>query len=214
MHDDLDLYASMCIERVWIRRLAMALVASAPALATSPYAVAVAPSELGFIAVAAARGELLAVCFGQSSAYEAQRYLHGQLARNVIAFDEPQASVEDEDLGADVLDRLVQYAAGDPVDFGDIAVSTDHLSPFQQRVVRACRAIGRGQTRTYGELAAAAGSPGAARAVGQVMAGNRAPLVVPCHRVVGASGSLGGFSAPQGVAMKRRLLMMESAGTR
>jgi methylated-DNA-[protein]-cysteine S-methyltransferase len=136
--------------------------------------------------------------------------LGGQLRREATAPDD--FPVADDDLADDVLERLVQFAAGEAVDFSDIPVDGEHLSPFQRRVVRACRAIGRGQTRTYGELAAAAGSPGAARAVGRVMATNRTPLVVPCHRVVGASGSLGGFSAPQGVAMKRRLLMMESNG--
>ena len=65
-------------------------------------------------------------------------------------------------------------------------------------------------TRSYGEVAAAAGSPGAARAVGQVMAANRTPLIVPCHRVLAAGGKIGGFSAPQGLALKRRLLALES----
>ncbi len=59
-------------------------------------------------------------------------------------------------------------------------------------------------------MAAAAGSPGAARAVGQVMRSNRTPLLVPCHRVVAAGGKIGGFSAPQGLVMKRRLLELES----
>lgn len=185
--------------------------ATTAALPQSPFAVQTAPSELGHIAVAVAGGSLRAVCFGQPAARAALRCLNGQLTRNVIALGDPSATDEDEDLAADVLDHLVRYAAGEPVDFSDIPVASDHLSPFQRRVVRACRAIGRGQTRTYGQLAAVAGSPGAARAVGQVMATNRVPLVVPCHRVVGASGSLGGFSAPQGIAMKRRLLMMESA---
>jgi methylated-DNA-[protein]-cysteine S-methyltransferase len=189
----------------------MASVTSTAVLAESPFAVAAAPSELGHIAVAVARGRLISVCFGQESGHAAQRYLNGQLTRNVIALHESPATEQDEDLAADVLDRLAQYAAGNAVDFSDIPVADDHLSPFQRRVVRACRAIRRGQTRTYGQLAAAAGSPGAARAVGQVMASNRTPLVVPCHRVVGAGGSLGGFSAPQGIAMKRRLLMMETA---
>jgi methylated-DNA-[protein]-cysteine S-methyltransferase len=62
---------------------------------------------------------------------------------------------------------------------------------------------------TYGDLAAAIGSPGAARAVGSVMARNCFPLIVPCHRVLGAGGSLGGYSAPDGLRMKRRLLAME-----
>jgi O-6-methylguanine DNA methyltransferase len=111
---------------------------------------------------------------------------------------------------SDVIDRLVRFLDGEPVDLRDIPLALDHLSPFQQRVVAACRAIPYGATRTYGAVAAAAGSAGAARAVGQVMAGNRHPLVVPCHRVVAAGGKLGGFSAPQGLALKRRLLALEA----
>jgi O-6-methylguanine DNA methyltransferase len=102
------------------------------------------------------------------------------------------------------------YFDARPVAFDDVTLALDHLSPFQQRVIAACRAIGYGATRSYGEVAALAGSPGAARAVGQVMAGNRMPLVVPCHRVLAAGGKLGGFSAPQGLNLKRHLLALES----
>jgi methylated-DNA-[protein]-cysteine S-methyltransferase len=118
--------------------------------------------------------------------------------------------IDDETLAAEVLDLVVRYAAGEPVDFADVPVALDHLTPFARRVVKHCRAIRRGQTRSYGDVAAAAGRPGAARAVGQVMAANRTPLVVPCHRVVAADGRLGGFSAPTGLAMKRRLLALEA----
>ena len=108
-----------------------------------------------------------------------------------------------------LLERLVRYAAGAADDFFDVPVLLGAMTPFQRRVVASCRAIPCGSTRTYGQLAASAGSPGAARAVGQVMASNRIPLIVPCHRVIAASGGLGGFSAPQGVVMKKRLLAME-----
>jgi len=68
--------------------------------------------------------------------------------------------------------------------------------PFQRKVLVACRRIPVGKTRTYAELAAAVGSPKAARAVGRVMATNRPlPIIIPCHRVVGSAGGLGGFSA-------------------
>jgi methylated-DNA-[protein]-cysteine S-methyltransferase len=85
------------------------------------------------------------------------------------------------------------------------------LSDFQRAVVGHCRRIPPGQTLTYGQLAARVGRPRAARAVGRVMATNRFPLIVPCHRVVAAGGVLGGFSAPQGLAMKKRLLAAEAA---
>lgn len=112
---------------------------------------------------------------------------------------------------AELSDKLRRYAEGEPVDFADVPISKDHLTRFGERVVAACRRIPRGLTRTYGELAAECGSPGAARAVGSVMAKNRYPLIVPCHRVLAAGGELGGYSAPDGLKMKRRLLTVEGA---
>jgi methylated-DNA-[protein]-cysteine S-methyltransferase len=75
-------------------------------------------------------------------------------------------------------------------------------------VYQALRAVGAGRTVTYAELAALAGSPGAVRAVGQALARNPCPLVVPCHRVVAAGGA-GGFTAPGGLETKRWLLGLE-----
>lgn len=81
--------------------------------------------------------------------------------------------------------------------------------PFCQAVWKACAKIPRGQVRTYGWVARSIGKPGAARAVGQALAKNPFAPAVPCHRVVGADGRLTGFSAPGGVAAKRRLLQRE-----
>jgi len=110
-----------------------------------------------------------------------------------------------------LVDDLRRYAEGDPVNFANVPLALGHLTPFARRVVSACRRIGWGQVSSYGELAAKCGSPGAARAVGSVMAKNRYPLVVPCHRVLAAGGGLGGYSAPDGLRMKRRLLAMENS---
>lgn len=85
------------------------------------------------------------------------------------------------------------------------------VSPFQRRVLELCYAIPSGQTRTYGELAALADSPQAARAVGAVMASNRWPLIIPCHRVVGSNGKLTGYSGGEGTCTKRWLLDHESS---
>ena len=111
---------------------------------------------------------------------------------------------------AELIDRLQRFAAGEPVGFSEVPLALDHLTPFGRHVIAACRRIPWGQTRSYGELAAECGSSGAARAVGSVMAKNRYPLIVPCHRVLAAGGDLGGYSAPEGLKMKRRLLDMES----
>jgi methylated-DNA-[protein]-cysteine S-methyltransferase len=78
-------------------------------------------------------------------------------------------------------------------------------------VCEAARAIPAGATRTYGELAAQLGKPGAARAVGGVMARNPFPIIVPCHRVLAAGGRPGGFSAHGGLHTKMRMLRIEAA---
>ncbi len=103
-----------------------------------------------------------------------------------------------------------EYLSGVPVDLSEIPVVTSGLTPFAQAVVRRLRKVPYGETLSYGQLAAEVGRPGAARAVGSVMSRNRIPLLIPCHRVVGAGGALGGFSAPTGIVLKRTLLEMES----
>lgn len=102
------------------------------------------------------------------------------------------------------------YAEGREVSFQCVPLDLASRSEFESAVIEGCRRIGHGQTLTYGELAEVAGSPRAARAVGNVMRKNRYPLIVPCHRVVGSAGKLGGYSAPSGLTMKRRLLELES----
>jgi methylated-DNA-[protein]-cysteine S-methyltransferase len=89
-------------------------------------------------------------------------------------------------------------------------VDLDGLPPFQRKVLLAERRVPYGRTITYGALAAKVGRPRAARAVGQALAHNPVPLVVPCHRVIAAGGGLGGFGG--GLALKRRLLALEGAG--
>jgi methylated-DNA-[protein]-cysteine S-methyltransferase len=105
---------------------------------------------------------------------------------------------------------LQRFAAGEPIDLRALPVDLCALTDFQRRVLQACRRIPYGRTSTYFRLARQAGSPQAARAVGQVMARNPVPLMIPCHRVLGSGGKLGGFSAPSGLAMKKRLLAMEA----
>lgn len=82
---------------------------------------------------------------------------------------------------------------------------------FYQKVWKACAEIPKGETRTYGWIAKRIGKPKAARAVGQALGKNPFAPTVPCHRVVGSTGKLTGFSAPGGVAAKRRLLVKEGA---
>ena len=108
--------------------------------------------------------------------------------------------------------KLKEFAKGKRVSFDNINVRIKHRTEFQQKVIVATRAIGFGETLSYGELAARAGSPNAAWAVGTVMSNNEVPIIIPCHRVLASGGKLGGFSAPQGIDLKRRLLDLESKG--
>lgn len=102
---------------------------------------------------------------------------------------------------------LDRYLVGERVAWPELPVELEVLPPFHQRVLKELARIPHGETLSYGQLAALSGSPGAARAVGQVMAKNPWPLVYPCHRVLAAGGKIGGFGP--GVEMKRWLLGLE-----
>lgn len=162
-------------------------------------------TALGYISLASKDDALCGLTFGHSSEKAATRALARSL--KLPSYDISPRSIKPED--EELAYRLAAFANGEQVYFDDVTVATKHLTSFQQDVIVACRAIPHGETRTYGELASSVGHPGAARAVGSVMSKNRIPLVIPCHRVVPAGKGLGGFSAPQGVAMKRRLLSLE-----
>lgn len=119
---------------------------------------------------------------------------------------------EDPEALPDLRRKIQAYYEGVPVDLTDVRVDDGDVTPFQRAVIRACRAIPYGSTASYGELAAQAGNPRAARAAGAVMASNRRPLVVPCHRVLRAGGGLGGFSSSRGLEEKRDMLALERQG--
>jgi O-6-methylguanine DNA methyltransferase len=108
----------------------------------------------------------------------------------------------------DAASRIKRHLAGEPVRYDDLPLAPA-ARPFAGRVREALARVGWGDTITYGALAAEAGAPGGARAVGGVMADNPLPLVVPCHRVLPSGGGLGGFSAPGGTATKFQLLHLE-----
>lgn len=108
---------------------------------------------------------------------------------------------------AGLVELFRHFLAGNPVGFDDVELDLEWATPFQRALTSALRTIPRGEVVTYGELAALAGRPGAARATGTFCATNRFALVVPCHRVV-ASNGIGGYG-PDGVAVKRRLLALE-----
>lgn len=106
-----------------------------------------------------------------------------------------------------VADSITAYLEGEPVTFSLNLVDLSSYTKFQQSVLRAQHAIPRGAVTTYGLLAAHIGAPGGARAVGNVMAANPFPLIIPCHRTVLSDLRLGGFQS--GAGMKRALLEKE-----
>jgi methylated-DNA-[protein]-cysteine S-methyltransferase len=106
-----------------------------------------------------------------------------------------------------LVERLQRYFAGEPETFDDVAVDLEYETPFLERCGHALRTVPRGEVVTYGELAALAGAPGAARAAGTFCARNRLGLFVPCHRVVSAGG-IGSYGS-SGIEYKRRLLELE-----
>ena len=116
----------------------------------------------------------------------------------------------DNDLMPEVRVQLGQYFAGKAVDF-DVTIDLSPLTDFQRKVLSACAKIPRGQVLSYAELARRLNRPRAARAVGNALARNPIPVVIPCHRVIASNGQLGGYSAEQGLNMKRRLLELECA---
>jgi methylated-DNA-[protein]-cysteine S-methyltransferase len=115
---------------------------------------------------------------------------------------------------ATVVERIRHVLAGAADDLVDVPLDLRGRSDFERRAYAVARSIAPGQTLTYGQVAERIGNPGLARAVGRAMGGNPFPIVVPCHRVLGADGSIGGFSAHGGAVTKRRMLLAEGVPER
>jgi methylated-DNA-[protein]-cysteine S-methyltransferase len=109
------------------------------------------------------------------------------------------------------IDRVKALLAGGAVDLADIPLDLDAAPEFHRRVYEVARTIPPGRTMTYGEIARRLGVPHESREVGQALGRNPVAIIVPCHRVLGADGKMGGFSANGGVSTKRRMLEIEGA---
>ncbi len=194
--------------------------------------VVVFPTALGWMAVRAGDLGVEAISFGHRSPESARESLHQAVGKSAPRrqVNEPTGTQREAVGGgllpgacggADVgvptfrVDRLIErlqaFARGAADDFLDVPVDFGRAADFTRRVWTACRTIGYGMVATYAELAARVGSPRAARAVGNAMAANRVPLIIPCHRVIACGGRIGRYSAPGGPLMKRRLLDLEAA---
>ena len=157
-------------------------------------------TEAGWVGLVVSPHGLLALEFPRPTEEEALANLQARWPNGVL-IEEP-ALVK-------VKEQLRRYYAGEPVAF-QVELDLEGYTPFQIRVWQATQEIPYGQTRPYSWLAEQVGSPRAFRAVGQAMARNPIPIIIPCHRVLRKDGSLGGFGG--GLDMKRRLLEMEAQG--
>ncbi len=163
----------------------------------------VVPTALGPCGLAWAGGRLLGAQLPEADALTTERTLTRRFA---------QATAQPlPDWVQQLAQRLQAALQGQPTDFADLPYAMDSAPRFHQQVWRYALAIPWGQTRSYGQVAQALGSPGAARAVGQALGANPFAPLVPCHRVLAQGGASGGFSAPGGARTKLRLLEIEGA---
>lgn len=123
----------------------------------------------------------------------------------------PAAEVAPPPAVARAIAAIVRLLDGEPEDLADVELDLTGVPEFNQQVYAVARTIDPGATLCYGDIAVRIGQPGAARAVGRAMGENPCPIVIPCHRVLAADGSLHGFSSYGGIATKRRMLQIEGA---
>lgn len=183
----------------------MAVTLSTPVLSDElPLRYCLVPTDLGPLAMLA-QGPIVVRLIPPGASYEGLKALLGRSY---------PAVVESPDLLAGPQRQLQAYCRGE-LEWEDLeaVVDVSWASGFQKSVLSALLAVGSGSTCTYGELAARAGRPGAARAAGQAMARNRTPLLIPCHRVVPSTGGIGNYSGPDPM-IKARLLARERATLR
>ncbi|SNT67604.1 methylated-DNA-[protein]-cysteine S-methyltransferase [Amphiplicatus metriothermophilus] len=161
-------------------------------------------TAFGWCGLAWGRSGLLAVAFPQDARAAVRRRL---AARAPGAAEDAAPPAPIRRLAGDIAAHL----GGDLRALAEVDLDMTGLPAFDRAVYGEALAIPPGRTRTYGEIARALGDVAPARRVGQALGRNPFPLVVPCHRVVGADGTMTGFSAPGGAEAKRRLLRLEGA---
>jgi len=161
-----------------------------------------AASPVGPISVALSEAGLVAVEFGEAGPEFLE---HLQRSHRAQAVRSPERA-------GPVLRQLAEYFAGQRDSF-NVSVDLSRSTDFQQQVLRAASRVPRGGLATYAEIARHIGKPRASRAVGQALARNPVPIVIPCHRVVAADGSLTGYSGRGGIRTKAQLLVLEGVSS-
>lgn len=174
------------------------------AVVDAPFDISVFETDCGWFGLLGQNGRLRAVRIGHARQGDVTVSIQEQ-------FGLASTDVRQRDWQPDLMQRLRAFCTGQADDFADIDIVYQHaLPPFRLAVLNALRRVKAGETVSYLELAALAGSPRAARAVGNAMATNIFPIIVPCHRVLGSGGHLGGFTAPGGLDLKQQLLRTEA----
>jgi len=161
-------------------------------------------TDYGFAAIGWTARGIVAFRLPAPSRDEAERALFKRHPSSAAA--EPPEAVQG------VIEAARRYFAGEVQDFSSIPVDLGAQEPLFLRIYDHVRKLGWGQTTTYGAVARDLGEePQAARVVGEAMARNPVPLIIPCHRVLAAGGKIGGFSAPGGSESKAHMLTLEGA---
>jgi methylated-DNA-[protein]-cysteine S-methyltransferase len=156
----------------------------------------------GFVALAWNQGAVSGLRLPASTEESAEKAILRRLPLARRAVPSPEI--------AHLIGDVVRYFEGERIDFCAVPVDLGSQDPFFSSVYAEVRKLGWGETTTYGTVAKTLGAgPQAARDVGQAMARNPVPLIVPCHRVLAAGGKVGGFSAPGGSSSKVRMLEIE-----
>jgi len=164
---------------------------------------AIFSTALGDCAIAWGEAGLVGVWLPMASA--------GALRARIVQKFPSAQEAEPAGAQADAVARIQQLLATGQADLSPISVDFSRLADFEREVYLVARQVPPGRTITYGEIARKVGQVSDSRRVGQAMGANRWPIVVPCHRVLGADGKAGGFSAPGGLDTKLRLLAIEKA---
>jgi len=159
----------------------------------------------GYFGLAGTEYGLLRTCLPGSEPEK----IKSQLLKDSSLLKRPSTIRYDKTFSETIQKGITAYFEGARVNFSNIPVVLDGLSQFSRSVLTACRDISFGQTLSYARLAQKSGRPTAARAVGNALAKNPLPLIIPCHRVIYSDGKIGGFSAPGGTSIKKRLLKLE-----
>jgi len=196
----------------------MKLTTNMPETAEETSGMTVARTQWGWVGVAVTTHGICRLILPQKNKKTALKYLKSEMARTHSQHAISLASdrMLDPMLGKnrrndylnEAIDQLQAYFSGERILF-DLPIDTRYYTRFQQAVWKAAALIPFGETRSYAWIARKIQNPKSARAVGQALGDNPLPIIIPCHRVVNASGALGGFRG--GSLMKKKFLTFEAA---